>query len=224
MTRGVGVGLRRTRRRAGCGSGRARLQSAWEARQRAGFNRARVPGRQRGATAGGTEGDDRGGRVAPLRITLRVRGVRGFGAAVPSVANSAWGGRQSGGGRLCAVRGQVEACGGAAAVPSRASRATHAEEKGGRQAVVGRAAARSSRGRWPRTRKAGGPPSTWNRRRMRGCDATAILSVADGARVGECRAAGGGAARYAARVRRAGVRRRRRRERRTPGRRAGGEQ
>ena len=39
---------------------------------------------------------------------------------------------------------------------------------------------------------------------MRECDAAAILSVADGARVGEGRAAGCSSAQYVARVRRAG--------------------
>ena len=71
------------------------LTGAWEARWRAGFNRARVPGGQGGATAGGTEGDDCRGRAALPRITLRGRGVRGVRRPVPSVATGARGGSRS---------------------------------------------------------------------------------------------------------------------------------
>ena len=92
-------------------------------------------------------------------------------------------GRPGGGQRRCAVRRQGEACGDAAAAPSRASRAG---EKGGRPAVVGRAAARttcSTEGD-ERRRPAAAPRSTWPGRGVCGCDGGAVSSATTGARGG----------------------------------------
>ena len=97
-------------------------------------------------------------------------------------------GRPGGGQRRCAVRRQGEACGDAAAAPSRASRAG---EKGGRRAVLERAAARttcSTEGD-ERRRPAAAPRSTWPERGVCGCDGGAVASDA---RQGEGRAPSGG--------------------------------